>query len=147
MNMRWKEMFTILAIEPLNPIAFELGPITVAWYGLLIGLGAFLAYLLANHEADKRGLPKDTFADLLIFAVPLAIIGARIYYVIFRWEQFADDPIRVFYIWEGGIAIHGALIASVITAYVFAKKKNLSFWKIADIAAPSILLGQAIGRW
>lgn len=137
----------LLSTQPLNPVAFELGPITVFWYGILIGLGAFLGYLLANHEAKKRGLPDDLLADLLMFALPAAIIGARIYYVIFRWEQFADNPISVFFIWEGGIAIHGALIASVITGIIFAKKRGVSFWKLADITAPGILLGQAIGRW
>lgn len=134
-------------IEPLNPIAIEFGPISIYWYGLLIGLGAFLGYLIANHEAKKRGLPDDMLADLLMFALPAAIIGARIYYVIFRWSDFAGDPIRVFYIWEGGLAIHGGLIGAVITAVIFTKKKGISFWKIADITAPSILLGQAIGRW
>ncbi|WP_078593130.1 prolipoprotein diacylglyceryl transferase [Evansella clarkii] len=134
-------------IQPLNPVAFELGPVTVYWYGILIGLGALLGYLLANSEAKRRGLPKDTFADLLLFALPISIIGARIYYVFFRWEHFADNPAKIFAIWEGGLAIHGGLIAGAITALVFARKRNLSFWKIADIAAPSILLGQAVGRW
>ncbi|MFA9559579.1 prolipoprotein diacylglyceryl transferase [Evansella sp. AB-rgal1] len=143
-------MFKLLSViqpQPLNPVALDLGIIEVYWYGLLIGLGAFLAYLLANHEAKKRGLPKDMFADLLLFALPAAIVGARLYYVIFRWEHYADNPIKVFAITEGGLAIHGALIASVLVAYFFAKKRGISFWKIADIAAPSILLGQAVGRW
>ncbi|MBP3949991.1 prolipoprotein diacylglyceryl transferase [Bacillus suaedae] len=134
-------------IEPLNRIFLEIGPLTVYYYGLIIGVGVFLGYLIASRESVRRGMPKDTFADLLLYAIPIAIISARIYYVIFRWDQFADDPIRVFYIWEGGIAIHGALIGSVITAYIFAKKNNLSFWQLADVAAPGILLGQAIGRW
>lgn len=134
-------------IEPLNPIAFELGPISVYWYGLLIGLGAFLGYLLANREAKKRGLPDDLLADMLMFVLPAAIIGARLYYVIFRWDQFADNPARAIAIWEGGLAIHGGLIAAVVTAVIFAKYRGISFWKIADITAPSILLGQAVGRW
>ncbi|MFK3935963.1 prolipoprotein diacylglyceryl transferase [Alkalihalobacillus sp. NPDC078783] len=134
-------------IQALNRVFFELGPITIYWYGVIIGLGVLLGYILASRESIRRGLPKDIFADLLLFALPIAIISARIYYVIFRWDQFADDPIRVFYIWEGGIAIHGALIGSVITAVVFARKRGISFWKLADVAAPSILLGQAIGRW
>lgn len=137
----------LLSTQPLNPIAIELGPITVFWYGILIGLGALLGYLLANHEAKKRGLPADLLADLLIFALPAAIIGARLYYVIFRWDQFSDNPVSALYIWEGGLAIHGALIASVITGLIFAKKRGVSFWKLADITAPGILLGQAIGRW
>ncbi|SES38513.1 prolipoprotein diacylglyceryl transferase [Salipaludibacillus aurantiacus] len=134
-------------IQPYNPIAFELGPISVHWYGLLIGLGAFIGYLIANHEAKKRGMPEDFLADLLIFALPAGIIGARIYYVIFRWEQFAGDPARIFAIWEGGLAIHGGLIGAFITVLIFSRVRGLSFWKIADITAPSILLAQAIGRW
>ncbi len=135
-------------IEPLNRVFLEIGPyITIYWYGALIGVGVLLGYLLATREAVKRGMPKETFADLLLYAIPISIICARIYYVIFRWEQYAANPIKVFYIWEGGIAIHGALIGGVLTAYIFAKKRKLSFWQLADVAAPSILLGQAIGRW
>lgn len=134
-------------IEPLNRIFLDVGPFTIYWYGVIIGFGVFLGYLLASRESVKRGMPKETFADLLLFAIPISIISARIYYVIFRWEQFADQPIRVFFIWEGGIAIHGALIGGVLTAYFFTKKHNLSFWQLVDVAAPSILLGQAIGRW
>ncbi|WP_416147178.1 prolipoprotein diacylglyceryl transferase [Salipaludibacillus sp. HK11] len=135
------------AIEPLNPIAFEFGFLSIYWYGILIGFGALLGYLLVNREMKKRGLPDDLLADILLFALPAAIVGARIYYVIFRWEQFAHDPIRVFYIWEGGIAIHGGLIGAAIVVAIFAKKRGISFWKMLDIAAPGILLGQAIGRW
>ncbi|KGA95512.1 prolipoprotein diacylglyceryl transferase [Alkalihalobacillus alcalophilus ATCC 27647 = CGMCC 1.3604] len=133
--------------EPLNRVFLDIGPLTIYWYGLIIMFGVFVGYLIAAKETKRLGLPKDTFADLLLFAVPIAIISARLYYVIFRWDQFADNPISAFYIWEGGIAIHGALIGSVLTAYFFTKRKELSFWQITDIAAPSILLGQAIGRW
>ncbi|MBM7096895.1 MULTISPECIES: prolipoprotein diacylglyceryl transferase [Alteribacter] len=133
--------------QPLNPVAFELGPITVAWYGLIIAFGAFLGYLLANAEGKKRGLPKDLIADLLLFAIPIAILSARLYYVIFRWDYYSQNPGQIIAIWEGGLAIHGGLIGAVVTAVIFAKKRGVSFWKIADITAPSILLGQAIGRW
>jgi phosphatidylglycerol---prolipoprotein diacylglyceryl transferase len=135
------------SIQPLDPIAITLGPIQVHWYGVIIGTGLALALWLAIREADRRGLPKDTFPDLMLWAIPIAIISARIYYVIFQWDYYAQNPGDMIKIWNGGIAIHGALIGSVVTAYIFAKKKNLSFWKIADIAAPSIILGQAIGRW
>ncbi|TWD97478.1 phosphatidylglycerol:prolipoprotein diacylglycerol transferase [Neobacillus bataviensis] len=134
-------------IQPLNPIAFSLGPIQVHWYGIIIGSGLALALYLAIREANRRGLPKDTFADLMLWAIPIAIISARIYYVIFEWDYYADHPADIPKIWNGGIAIHGALIGSVITTIVFARKRGISFWKIADIAAPSIILGQAIGRW
>lgn len=134
-------------IHPLNPIAFTLGPIEVHWYGIIIGSGLALALFLAIREGNKRGLPKETFADLLIWAIPIAIISARIYYVLFEWGFYSSHISEIPKIWHGGIAIHGALIGSVITAFVFARSRGLSFWKIIDIAAPSLILGQAIGRW
>lgn len=134
-------------IQPLDPIAFTLGPFTVHWYGVIIGVGLALALVLAMREGDKRGLQKDLFPDLMLWAIPIAIISARLYYVLFEWGYYSQNPGDIIKIWNGGIAIHGALIGSVITAYVFSKKKGISFWQLADIAAPSIILGQAIGRW
>jgi phosphatidylglycerol---prolipoprotein diacylglyceryl transferase len=134
-------------IQPLNPLAIELGPFQVHWYGIIIVTGLALAMWLVMRESERRHLPKETFADLLIWAIPIAIISARIYYVIFEWEYYSTNLSQIPQIWEGGIAIHGALIGSVVTAYIFTKRKGLSFWKLADIAAPSIILGQAIGRW
>ncbi|MEQ6378379.1 prolipoprotein diacylglyceryl transferase [Bacillaceae bacterium S4-13-56] len=135
-------------IEPLDRVFINLGPFPIYWYGVIIASGAFLGLWIATREAVRLGLNKDLFVDLLVFAIPIAIISARIYYVAFEWERYKNGSfIDMIAIWEGGIAIHGALIGSVITAYFFAKKKDVSFWKIADIAAPSIILGQAIGRW
>jgi phosphatidylglycerol---prolipoprotein diacylglyceryl transferase len=134
-------------IEPLNRVAFEIGPLTVNWYGLIIGIGIALALVIAMRESDRRGLDKEIFADLMLWAIPIAIISARIYYVIFQWDYYSQNPGDIVKIWNGGIAIHGALIGAVITAYIFTRIKKVSFWKIADIAAPSIILGQAIGRW
>lgn len=134
-------------IEPLDRIAFQIGPISVYWYGILIGIGVVTGYLLATREASRRGLGKDTIGDLLIWLILFGIIGARLYYVIFRWEEFHSNPLRVFAIWNGGLAIHGALIAGIITIYVFCQKRGLSIWKLLDIIAPSVLIGQAIGRW
>ncbi|MGN7395172.1 prolipoprotein diacylglyceryl transferase [Peribacillus frigoritolerans] len=134
-------------IQPLNPIAIDLGPIQVHWYGLIIGFGVLLGLIIALRESERRGLEKEIFTDLILFAVPIAIISARIYYVIFQWEYYSQNPGDIIKIWNGGIAIHGALIGSVLTAIVFAKVKKVSFWKLVDIAAPSLLLGQAIGRW
>jgi phosphatidylglycerol:prolipoprotein diacylglycerol transferase len=133
--------------EPINPVAFSLGPIAVHWYGIIIGLGLALALYLAIKEENRRGFKKDTFADLMIWAIPIAIISARLYYVIFEFGYYAQHPGDILQIWNGGLAIHGALIGAVITTYIFAKKRKISFWKIVDIAAPSIILGQAIGRW
>lgn len=135
------------AIQPLNPIAIDLGPIQIHWYGLIIGFGVLLGLIIALRESERRGLDKEIFTDMILFAVPIAIISARIYYVIFQWEYYSQNPGDIIKIWNGGIAIHGALIGSVLTAIVFAKVKKVSFWKLADIGAPSLLLGQAIGRW
>lgn len=135
------------AIQPLDRVALEIGPFTIYWYGLIIISGLLLGWFLAAREAEKRGLQKENIADLLLWAVPISIISARLYYVIFKWDYYSKNPGDIFAIWEGGIAIHGALIGAVITAVVFCKKKGISFWKLADIVAPSIILGQAIGRW
>lgn len=140
-------MDMLQSIQPLNPVALDLGVIKVYWYGLIIGMGAFIGYLLANREMIRRGLPKDLLGDLLVLAIPIAIVSARIYYVIFKWSDYIDQPLKAFAIWEGGLAIHGGLIGGVVTGIIFAKKRGVSFWKLADITAPSILLGQAVGRW
>ncbi|MBD8004578.1 prolipoprotein diacylglyceryl transferase [Bacillus norwichensis] len=134
-------------IQPLNPIAIEFGPFSVHWYGIIIGLGIALALYIAMREGNKHRLDKETFPDLLIWAIPISIICARIYYVIFQWDYYSQNLGDIIKVWEGGIAIHGALIGAVATAIVFSKFKGISFWKIADIAAPSLILGQAIGRW
>jgi len=134
-------------IQAIDRVAFELGPITVYWYGIIIGVGLLLGWLLATKETKRLGLDKDIFSDLLLWAIPIAIISARIYYVLFEWGYYRDNIGEIIAIWEGGIAIHGALIGGVITTILFAKKRGISFWQLADIAAPSIILGQAIGRW
>jgi len=132
----------------LNRIFIEIGPLSIYWYGVIIALGAFLGLYLATREADRLGLNKELIIDLIVFAIPISIISARIYYVIFEWHRYVDQPWwKVFAIWEGGIAIHGALIGAVATAIVFTKVKKVSFWQIADILAPGLILGQAIGRW
>ncbi|SNZ05274.1 phosphatidylglycerol:prolipoprotein diacylglycerol transferase [Terribacillus aidingensis] len=134
--------------QALDRVFLQLGSITIYWYGVIIALGAALGLWLAIRESKRLGLHKDTFVDFLVFAIPIAIISARIYYVAFEWENYANGPFwKVFAIWEGGIAIHGALIGSVITALIFCRVKKISFWKLADIAAPSLILAQGIGRW
>lgn len=134
-------------IQPLNPIAINIGPLAVHWYGIIIGLGIAIALYLAMREGKKHKLDKEVFPDLLIWAIPISILSARAYYVIFQWDYYSQKPGDIIKIWEGGIAIHGALIGAVVTAIFFARSRGLSFWKLADIAAPSLILAQAIGRW
>lgn len=131
----------------IDPIAFSLGPLEVRWYGVIIATGIVIGYLIAQREMIKRGFSADFLADLLIWVLPLSILGARFYYVAFEWSHYQENPEQIIQIWNGGIAIHGALITAVLVAYLFTKKRESSFLKVADILAPSILIGQAIGRW
>lgn len=131
----------------INPVAFQIGSLSVRWYGILIALGIVLAFIVVQREMVKRGMHPDFLTDLLVWAVPISIISARIYYVIFSWDFYKDNPGQIIQIWEGGIAIHGALIGAFITTYIFTKRRGISFWKTVDIAAPGLLIGQIIGRW
>ncbi|WP_027965406.1 prolipoprotein diacylglyceryl transferase [Halalkalibacillus halophilus] len=132
--------------EAYDRVFLQLGPLPVYWYGFLIMLGALIALVVATREGKRLGLHKDFYIDLLVFAIPAAIVGARLYYVLFELDRY-DSLIDIIDIREGGLAIHGALIASVTVAYFYGKIKGVSFWKIADIAAPSLLIGQMLGRW
>lgn len=131
----------------IDPVAIELGVIQIHWYAVIILSGALLGLWLAVRESERHGLPKDTFVDLVSFGIPISILFARVYYVIFEWEYYAEYPRQIIAIWKGGLAIHGVLIGAVLTMIVFAKVRDISFWKIADILAPSLILAQAIGRW
>ncbi|MFC4404920.1 prolipoprotein diacylglyceryl transferase [Gracilibacillus xinjiangensis] len=132
----------------LDPVFLWIGSLPIYWYGVIIATGAFLGLWVATREADRLGVKKDYIVDLVVYAIPIAILSARIYYVIFEWHRYSDGPWwKIFAVWEGGIAIHGALIGAVITAIIYTRIRKLSFWQIADILAPSLILGQAIGRW
>ncbi|WP_426450586.1 prolipoprotein diacylglyceryl transferase [Paenibacillus sp. S-38] len=131
----------------MSTIAFSIGPISVHWYGIILGLAALTGLMLAVQEGKRFGIPSDFFMDMLLVGVPSAIIGARIYYVAFQWEDYKDNPITALYIWQGGIAIYGALIGAIIGAGIYFRRKGYSFWRIADICAPGLIIGQAIGRW
>lgn len=131
----------------MNPIAFKIFGVAVTWYGIFILSGVLIGTILAIREAKRRGVDEETLLDLLIFAIPAAIIGARIYYVVFSWDTYRDNPIQALNIRGGGLAIHGAIIAAVIVAVIFCKIRKENFWVMGDITAPSLILGQAIGRW
>lgn len=132
----------------LNRIFIEIGPLSIYWYGVIIAIGAFLGLYVATRESDRLGLKKDLIVDMIVFAIPISILFARLYYVLFEWQQYVGEPWwKAFAVWEGGLAIHGALIGAVLTAVIYARIKKVSFWQLADIAAPGLILGQAIGRW
>jgi len=131
----------------MDPVAFTIFGIEIRWYGLLIASAVLLGTLLALRETKQKGLKEETLIDFLLFAIPSAIIGARLYFVIFSWDFYKADPIQILNLRGGGLAIHGAIIAGVIVAMIFCKVKKISIWQLLDIVAPSLILGQAIGRW
>lgn len=128
-------------------IAFKLGPLTFYWYGIIIAMGILVGFLAAVWQAKRRGENAEHILDILFYALPLSIVGARLYYVLFSWEQYKNNPWEALAIWHGGLAIHGAIIAAVLVVIVYARVHKLDFWHWADICAPSLVLGQAIGRW
>lgn len=131
----------------MNPVAFEIFGLSIRWYGILLSAGIMVGIFLAYNEAKKLGRNPEYIIDLALWCVPAAVIGARIYYVLLEWDYYNGDIMRMINIREGGLAIHGALIAAVFSGYIFTKVKKISFWETADIVAPSIIIGQAIGRW
>lgn len=124
---------------------YLIGP--VPWYSFLIVTGIILAILLSYHEERRMNLPKDTIIDLVLRLLPFGIIGARLYYVFFSWDQFRSDLLSVFRIWEGGIAIYGGIIAGIIVLVLFCRKRRLPTLMLCDIIAPGLVLAQSIGRW
>lgn len=135
------------AMNSINRVAFTLFGQPIYWYGILIALGLLLAALLAMSRERRLGLKEDTTLGMLFLAVPLALVFARIYYVIFSWDLYKDNPMDIFNFRKGGIAIYGAIIGGALGGWLYCKIKKVSFAAIADLAAPSLALGQAIGRW
>ena len=131
----------------MDPIAFEIGPIAVRWYGVLISMAIGLGIVLAYRECMRQRIDPDHALTISIFAIPAALIGSRLYFVAFNWDYYSLHPGVILATWQGGLAIHGGVIGGVLAGYFVVRKYNLNFWKMADIFAPSIILGQAIGRW
>lgn len=131
----------------IDPVAFNLGPLSVRWYGIIIAIGILLGYFVAQRALVKAGLHKDTLVDIIFYSALFGFIVARIYFVIFQWPYYAENPGEIIKIWHGGIAIHGGLIGGFIAGVIVCKIKNLNPFQIGDIVAPSIILAQGIGRW
>lgn len=131
----------------INRVAFTLFGREVYWYGLIIVLGLVLGTWIVLRNAKKIGLSADIIYDFLLWAIPTSIIGARIYYVATTWSTYRDHPISVLYLWEGGIAVYGAIIASIITLLIFCKYKKIPAYDMMDCCCIGLILGQAVGRW
>jgi len=153
--------FPGLGIEPfhIDKTAFSLFGRDIAWYGLLITFGMILAVLYANYIGVQREkLKSDDILDLAFVIILFGVVGARLYYVLFKLDEFivtsgsffkniADTLYNIISIWNGGLAIYGGIIAGLLTAYLFAKKRKIPFIKLFDMLAPTVMIGQIIGRW
>ena len=131
----------------MNPVALKLGNLTVTWYAIFILSGIIVAYILINKESKKYNISSSFVSNLIFWCVIFGIIGARIYYVLFNLDYYMQDPIEIIKIWNGGLAIHGGIIAGIITLVVYCKKYKINILKMTDIACVGVIIAQAIGRW
>jgi phosphatidylglycerol:prolipoprotein diacylglycerol transferase len=128
-------------------IALQIGPLAIRWYGLLIATGVLLGTTLAHREAIRRGIDPDRLLNVIVVAVLVALLGARLYYVLFNWDYYGANPAKILAVWEGGLAIHGGLIAGSLATILYCRHAKLSLPITLDIMAPCVAIGQAIGRW
>lgn len=131
----------------MNPELFNIGGLSIKWYSILILLGIIIGFILAEKEGKKFNLPKDFIFDLVFWVVIFGIIGARLYYCLFNFNIYGKNPIEIIKIWNGGLAIHGAIIGGLLTLLIYCKIRKVNPFKMCDIVVPSLILAQAIGRW
>lgn len=131
----------------MNPIAFELFGIGVHWYGILITTGILVGLVIGNFQSKFYDVDFDKVTDVFIIGLPIAILGARLYYVLFNWSYYSNNPSQILNLRGGGLAIHGGIIGAIIAGYFMCKIKKISLLRLLDIIAPAFIMGQAIGRW
>ena len=131
----------------MNPVALQLGPISIRWYAICIVSGLILAVYLSMKEALRKKIDPDAIIDFILIAFPLAIVGARLYYVFFEWGYYSQHLGEIFAIWNGGIAIYGGLLTGALVLYLFSRRRLIEPIDFLDIAAPSVMIAQSIGRW
>ena len=131
----------------MNRVAFTILNINIYWYSICILFGVITAYLLILNESKKHDINKNFINDLMFYALIIGIIGARLYYVLFNLDYYLSNVGEILKVYNGGLAIHGGIICGLITVYYYCKKKNYNFYRILDIAAPAVIIAQAIGRW
>ncbi len=139
--------FPLLGLEINPPSGIALGKLNIMFYGILIALGLMLAVLYAWKRTREFGIREDDLTDGVLWIVPFSILCARLYYCVFKWEDFADDPISILYIWKGGLAIYGGVIGAVIGTTVHCLVRKIKLPALLDLVALGFLIGQAVGRW
>ncbi len=140
-------MFHILHNWQPPSILVDFGPITLYWYGLIIAIAILLAYFLVLKISKYFLIKKDVINDLFLWLIIWAVIGTRLYEVFLEWNYYLQNPSQILRIWEGGLAIHGGILAGLIVIYFYSKKRKISFWRITGLITPGLALGQAIGRF
>lgn len=130
----------------IDPVAIQIGSITIRWYGIIMSVGFLLALWISIKLAPIRSIKKEDIYDAFIILIPSILIGARIFHVISEWSYYSDNIIKILYIWQGGIAFHGGLLGGIIAASIFCKKKKIKFYDLADILAVPLALGLFLGR-
>lgn len=131
----------------MNPVFLDLGFITIYWYSIFLFIAFLLGGTLAIKEAFKWNIGEDFMINLFFYLIPISLLGARLYYVLFNLDYYSNNVLGIFKIWEGGLAIHGGLIAGLLFIIFYTKKYNVNTIRVLDIIVVSLLLGQAIGRW
>ena len=131
----------------MNPILLDLGFIKIHWYSVLLLVAFLIGGYIAMYEAKKYKIPKSYMINLFFYIIIFSLIGARLYYVLFNFSQYQNDLLGILRIWEGGLAIHGGIIAAIIVIIIYTKKYQISTLRMMDILVVSLILGQAIGRW
>lgn len=131
----------------IDPVALRLGPLAIHWYAICILSGLLFGVYLAIKEAPRKKIRPDDVIDLILIAFPLGILGARFYYVIFQWSYYVEHPVEIFAIWEGGLAIYGGLLTTTVVLFVFSYHRMIKPLDFLDLVAPSVMIGQSIGRW
>ena len=140
-------MFPVLArFGPFGILGHQVGPFTLHTYGMLVALGFLAALIVVMHGARREGLPSEPVLDLAFVTVLAAIVGSRLLYVLFNLREYLADPLRIFKVWEGGLVFHGGLLLAIPVCLFVVRRSNLPAWATADVFAPAIALGQAIGR-
>ena len=129
------------------PASFEIFGFRIYFYGVVMAVAFIAAVLYAAHKSPKMGIKGDDVYSLVLWVLPMAIIGCRLYYVATEWDRYKDDLIEILYIWEGGIAMYGGIIAGVITVYIWSRAKKIPVGATLDVAGSALILGQVIGRW
>ena len=139
--------FPFLGVEVNPPRTLSIGPLSAYYYGLIIAVGLILAVMYACRRSKEFGLTEDDVLDGVLWVTPFAILCARAYYCIFSWEYYRENPISVFYIWEGGLAIYGGVLGAIVGVAVFCKVKKIRLPMLLDLVAIGFLIGQSLGRW